>query len=40
VNLVVDGIPAIPASLADDVRRYTESRRRTSPTGIRRGGRC
>src|SRR5215204_601287 len=25
-NLVVDGIPAIPASLADDVRRYTESR--------------
>jgi dipeptidyl aminopeptidase/acylaminoacyl peptidase len=25
-NLVVDGIPAIPASLADEVRRYTESR--------------
>ena len=25
-NLVVDGIPPIPASLADDVRRYTESR--------------
>ncbi|MGH9308147.1 MAG: S9 family peptidase [Vicinamibacterales bacterium] len=25
-NLVVEGIPAIPASLADDVRRYTESR--------------
>jgi dipeptidyl aminopeptidase/acylaminoacyl peptidase len=25
-NLVVDGIPAIPASLVDDVRRYTESR--------------
>ena len=25
-NLVVDGVPAIPASLADDVRRYTESR--------------
>ena len=25
-NLVVDGIPAIPASLAADVRRYTESR--------------
>jgi dipeptidyl aminopeptidase/acylaminoacyl peptidase len=25
-NLVADGIPAIPASLADDVRRYTESR--------------
>lgn len=25
-NLVVDGIPAVPASLADDVRRYTESR--------------
>src|SRR5688572_26970638 len=25
-NLVVDGIPAIPASLADNVRRYTESR--------------
>jgi dipeptidyl aminopeptidase/acylaminoacyl peptidase len=26
-NLVVEGIPSIPASLADDVRRYTESRR-------------
>ena len=25
-NLVADGIPPIPASLADDVRRYTESR--------------
>ena len=25
-NLVVDGVPAIPASLAADVRRYTESR--------------
>src|SRR5689334_6287247 len=25
-NLVVDGIPAIPASLAGEVRRYTESR--------------
>jgi hypothetical protein len=25
-NLVVDGIPPIPASLADEVRRYTESR--------------
>jgi dipeptidyl aminopeptidase/acylaminoacyl peptidase len=25
-NLVIDGVPAIPASLADDVRRYTESR--------------
>src|SRR5262245_54777276 len=25
-NLVVDGIPAIPASLVDEVRRYTESR--------------
>jgi Tol biopolymer transport system component len=25
-NLVVDGIPAIPASLPNDVRRYTESR--------------
>ena len=25
-NLVVDGIPTIPASLADDVGRYTESR--------------
>jgi dipeptidyl aminopeptidase/acylaminoacyl peptidase len=25
-NLVVDGVPPIPASLADDVRRYTEAR--------------
>ncbi len=25
-NLVLDGVPAIPASLADDVRRYTEAR--------------
>ena len=25
-NLVVDGIPAIPVSLPDEVRRYTESR--------------
>ncbi|HKH92321.1 MAG TPA: hypothetical protein VKA54_10990, partial [Gemmatimonadaceae bacterium] len=25
-NLVVDGIPPIPASLPRDVRRYTESR--------------
>ena len=25
-NLVIDGIPPIPARLADDVRRYTESR--------------
>lgn len=25
-NLVVDGIPAIPASLAEEVRRYTEAR--------------
>jgi len=25
-NLVVDGVPAIPASMAADVRRYTESR--------------
>ncbi len=25
-NLVVQGVPAIPASLADEVRRYTESR--------------
>ena len=25
-NLVVEGIPAIPASLADEVRKYTESR--------------
>ena len=25
-NLVIDGVPPIPASLADDVRRYTESR--------------
>src|SRR5688572_57925 len=25
-NLVVEGVPAIPASLADEVRRYTESR--------------
>jgi dipeptidyl aminopeptidase/acylaminoacyl peptidase len=25
-NLVIDGVPAIPASLVDDVRRYTESR--------------
>lgn len=25
-NLVVEGVPAIPASLADDVRRYTEFR--------------
>ena len=40
-NLVVDGIPPIPASLVDDVRRYTESRpadlRRA---GTRRGARC
>jgi dipeptidyl aminopeptidase/acylaminoacyl peptidase len=28
-NLVVDGIPAIPASLASEVRRYTESRAAT-----------
>ena len=39
-NLVVDGIPTIPASLADDVRRYTESLPRTSRTGTRRGRRC
>ena len=25
-NLIVDGIPEIPAAIADDVRRYTESR--------------
>ncbi len=25
-NLVVQGLPPIPASLADEVRRYTESR--------------
>jgi hypothetical protein len=25
-NLVADGIPPVPASLAEDVRRYTESR--------------
>ncbi|MBA3467314.1 MAG: hypothetical protein H0T21_07865, partial [Gemmatimonadaceae bacterium] len=25
-NLVVDGVPAIPATLRDEVRRYTESR--------------
>ena len=25
-TLVVEGVPAIPAALADDVRRYTESR--------------
>ena len=40
-NLVTDGMPEIPASLAEEVRRYTEFRSAaTSPSGTRRGERC
>ena len=40
-NLVVDGIPAIPASLVEEVRPlHRVARRDASRTGIRRGARC
>ncbi len=39
-NLVAEGMPAIPYSLVDDVRRYTESRSATSTVGIPRSAPC
>ena len=39
-NLVVDGVPKIPASVAEGVGRYTEFRSAASAPGTRCGARC
>ena len=39
-NLVVEGLPPIPAALAEQVGRYTEFRSAAFRTGIRSGARC